>query len=438
MTFLTTIGAFSIYGARPLGNPLFVPTGYIGTGTGYIVDTEIDSTGNIVGCYRDSGLNTYFFEYQIDTTLVHWKQTNNAYVPFNIILDSSDNIYCAGGYNLISSGPTYIGRGNLIKLNSTAVPQFSDVYQWTPLSGSENVPIIKNIAKYGSNIYMSFVKEATVGQPITGFIITSDTGTLSQIRKINYSGGFPTTLWGINIVGATSTGSFWLTGSYTTYTDPSSGGVTYSYVGLGNSTLASGTGRLVNFDASVIRSNDWLYSVTGYSGYVRIIALDTSYNIQLNVAGTLVGFGQGTAICIDSTNSYIYVAYTDSGATYKEKISKFSISGTHIWTRTLTRADNSNVGIKKLMASTDGTKYFAVTDTEIFEFPSNGDIPGGGIYNTGTQTYRYRNDNWSSTTQSLTLTASSTWTSSTVTASETTQTTPTATNTTPLINWLEI
>ena len=437
MTFLTTIGAFSIYGARPLGNPLFVTTGYIGTGTGYIVDTEIDSTGNIVGCYRDSGLNTYFFEYQIDTTLVHWKQTNNTYVPFNIILDSSDNIYCAGGYNFIVSGQP-VGRGNFIKLNSSAVPQFSDIYQWTPLSSSENVPLIRNIAKYGSNIYMSFVKEDTAGQPITGFVISSDTGTLSQIRRIDYSSGFPTTLWGINIIGATSTGSFWLAGNYTTYSDPSSGGIIYPYVGLGNSTLASGTGRQVSLGPSVVRSNDWLYSITGYSGYVRLTAIDTSYNIQLNVAGTLLGFGEGKAITIDSTNSYIYVAYTDSGATYKEKISKFSITGTHLWTKTLTRADNSIVGIKKLMASSDGTKYFVVTDTEIFEFPSNGDIPGSGIYNTGTQTYRYRNDNWTSTTQALTLTASNNWTSSTVTASETTQTTPTATNTTPLINWLEI
>lgn len=438
MTFLTTIGAFSIYGARPLGNPLFVTTGYIGTGTGYIVDTEIDSTGNIVGCYRDSGLNTYFFEYQIDTTLVHWKQTTNQYVPFNIILDSSDNIYCAGGYNLITSGPTYVGRGNLLKLNSSAVPQFSDIYNWTPLTSSESVPLIRNIAKYGSNIYMSFVQEVVGGQPITGFVISSDSGTLSQIRKINYtSGSFPLTLWGINIVNAISTGSFWMTGTYVVFSDPSTS-VIYPYVGLGNSTLASGTGVQASFDVSVVRSNDWLYSVTGASGYVRIVALDTSYTVQLNVAGTLAGFGQGRAICIDPTNSFIYVAYSDSGGTYKEKISKFTISGTHLWTNTLTRADNSGVGVKKLMASTDGTKYFAVTDTDIFEFPSDGAIPGSGIYNTGTQTYRYRTDSWTTTTQSLSLTASSSWTSSTVTSSETTQTTPTATDTTPLITWLEI
>ena len=419
MTFVTTFGAFSVRGFGGMGANPPPPSGsgYLGYSDGIIVDCVLDSSNNLIGMFRLSD-NTakYKFSFQPNTVLNYWVSYSND-IPVTMIIDDSDNV--------IVGGSIFSGIGGRLQYYGSSI--YRSNYTYTdPIAGTA----FRTFSQIGLNTSGQIIAISPNTSAYT-YIATvqASTGNLTAARRMLAPYICPFKIRNFS------------TGFYHLLTTGSGAGTTASVqIGVANSTLTNGTYKLSNSTIYqlVVGDSDLLYFAGSVGNYVNLTCMNSSYTISYTISSNVAG-GQPTGIAVDDANEFIYVSYTQGGAGAKDRISKFTITGTHVWTRSLAQTSGVALGVKKLLVNSYGTILYLITNTIIFEISTDGEIPGDGTYTAGGIDYTYAiAPSWATTSVgALTLGAStSTWTTQIVygTGQQVTAMTPTIAS--QLINWV--
>jgi len=396
MPFISTYGTFSVRGFGGLGAGSTPPppsgTAHIGYTTvtdGFIFDIIIDSSNNIIGIYNNDTAPTggrYLFKYGPTTSLTYWLFEDTGTRSYVLAQDSSGNIYGAGSISLYTSGTQF---GTLTDYG-TGTPSWASRYSYIISSPyeSSNLPNFTNISVVGSNVIGMGVKDSGTGIRRAWISRPDTSGSLDPYVGMPY--------YTYNYGSSTGAAPYTMNGGCAALEVPSPG-----LCGFGTFSSVYDSITYKRSTTTIIRkvfddtAGTYAYVATSitsggntYVGIARILkstrTVSNSYTFA--TSGTS---NQVTGFHVDTTNSYIYISYTSLTETSVDRITKFNLSGSPVWTRTLKQASGAALGIKKIVSSPDGERYYLLSDTEIFEFPADGSIPTPGSYTVNGVTYTY-------------------------------------------------
>jgi hypothetical protein len=291
--------------------------------TSDLYSMQSDSSGNLYGI----NANYEIISVAKDGTLRWIKSFTSTTGIGNIIpykVFTVDNAIYVGGY----MAPDGNGRGVILKLDTTGAIVWSKVY---------NSGMISQVTSFGV---------ATNGDILfTGSLYVYQTGYFESVYRLNPSTG-----------ALISYHSPTLTYETNLFPVQSSTGIIYSLlpnasritsnagtkpIKIDHSTLTSGAESTSS--GMVIDSSDFLYLTIGYTngtalgvGVVKVnpVTRAVVWSKILSSSATTLGtrnFSAGSSICIDSTNTYIYVFVGNC-------IAKLDLSGNIVsgWLRTMT------------------------------------------------------------------------------------------------------
>lgn len=398
MPIISTYGTFSVRGFGGFGSGSTPPPppgaahiGYVTNTDGFIFDIIIDSSNNIIGIYNNDTAPTggrYLFKYGPTTSLIYWLFEDTGTRSYVLAQDSSGNIYGAGSISLYTVGTKY---GTLTSYG-TGVPSWGRRYSYvinSPYDAS-NLPNFNNIAVVGTTVVGMGVKDQGTGTREAWIARPDTSGSLDPSEGMPY--------YTYNYSASTGVAPYIINGGCAALEVASPAlcgfGTFDSTYGILTYKRSSTTYIRKLFDDTAGSYAYVATSTTGggntYIGIARVLkstrTVSNSYTFATSGTSNEV-----TGFYVDTTNSYIYISYTSLTEASVDRITKFSINGTPVWTRTLKQASGAALGIKKIISSPDGSRYYLLNDTTIFEFATDGSIPSPGSYTVDGITYTYAN-----------------------------------------------
>jgi hypothetical protein len=370
------LASFSAAVAAVLNKYFFFNVG--GTGTNSLFSMQSDSSGNLYGINSNYEIisvakdGTFRWAKGFRTT------TGNSVLIVYRLFTVGDDIYIAG-----YTSPGSLARGSIIKLNTSGAIVWSTTF---------NNGMIEQVVSFG---------RATNGDILfNGQIYVYQQGYLDAFYRMNPSTGALISYWGPALtyysgyigLAESSTGKMYaLLPDYcaiasTNGTQP---------IQIDHSTRNSFL--TVASSGMVIDSSDFLYITVGYNGAgtvkgVGVIKLNpvtraVVWSKILSVSATAMyprTFSAGQSICIDSTNTYIYVFVGNC-------IAKLDLNGNIVsgWLRTMTVSSQST-NLYPLINITSDNDLIISNEFGAMKIKSDDTLSGVTTYTASFQTMTYQ------------------------------------------------
>ena len=441
MSFVTHFGAFTVRGFGGLGagtSP--AGTGQVniasGASTGYIYDMVLDSDNNLIGIYDDTtrtgGIfvnagGSLLFKYQQNNTLISWTTTSdsgNLSFIYSIIAGTAGAIYGGGHGGIWTPGAD---QGGFLSNLTDAGGKYYRTYN-SPYS-NRVMYNIQQITTDGTYIYGLSIPIDLVGAYDSEIVTTDMSGNVVRFDTQRY------------IYSGTPSGAYitQISGKYALVSSASGNAFGYN-----TGTFGAGYYRTITSNSIVTHIvNKGIYCYLAYFdddvvGIARINASGLTLSLQNNYTYYTTAYDfTTTGLDVNTSTNSIYVSYLATNVTTGEdedRITKFTIDGNPVWTRRLTQSSGVALGVRKILSSSDGERYYLMTDYHIFDLPADGSVPGTGVY--GDYVYGI-GDSWvNGSTQLLTLSGGGLgWTSTVADSTTGSWSAFTQSSSTPLLTW---